>query len=147
MAGVLPMIIYPSSLVESNPANQTRLAFKNPPKGLDEYSPEYVRHDRISTAGVTQTLVERIDHFLTFQMPWIDDDDDLDGNGLNDLGRWEAFLEFAMTGGAFDFYIDLEDENNFKTYQLWGPTKPVPKHTSPYRHALAELTFREVVTG
>jgi len=147
MAGILPMIVYPSSLVESDAGNQKRLTFQHPPKNLDEYVPEVTRHDHVSTAGVSQTLLERIDYYLTFQVPWIDDDDNFDGDGLNDLGRWWQFLQFAMTGQPFDFYIDADDQNNFKTYQLWAPTQPIPKHVSPYRHSLDTLTFREVVTG
>jgi hypothetical protein len=57
-----------------------------------------IRHDNISTAGVRESVLERIDAFLEFTMDYI--------QAGSDLADWAAFLDAALSGAAFAYYPD-----------------------------------------
>jgi len=82
---------------QGSAATQT-LYFQYPPTHVPAYTYEATRHDNVASSGVRESLLERIDSFLEFQMEWII-------NGA-DLSAWNSFMEYALSGGAFDFYPD-----------------------------------------
>jgi hypothetical protein len=88
-----PKIVY-------TPAGGTEqtLNFTSAPRQQPGYSKNAVRHDNISTAGVRESVLERIDTFLELNVDYIQA-----GNGLAD---WSAFLDFALTGAPFAYYPD-----------------------------------------
>lgn len=78
---------------------------------------EGTRHDSISISGLKQSVLERIDVFKNLQMDFVPTDDAV---------AWEAFMEFALGGGTFDYYPDA-DVVHFTTYTLedtdWKPKR------------------------
>ncbi|HET9179022.1 MAG TPA: hypothetical protein VFQ24_11755 [Terriglobia bacterium] len=74
------------------------LNFSSAPRQQPGYSKSAVRHDNISTAGVRESVLERIDTFLEINVDYI--------QAGNDLAGWSAFLDFALTGGPFAYYPD-----------------------------------------
>jgi hypothetical protein len=67
---------------------------------------EAVRHDSITSSGLRQSMLERVDRVLpiTFEtVPW------------TDLAMWEAFFAYAIEGGSFLYYPD----NTATAYQTW----------------------------
>lgn len=89
-----PQIVY-------TPAGSTAsvtLAFVHPPRQVPAYSEKAVRHDNISTAGIRESVLERIDNFLNFEMPFV-------SSGA-DVAAWAAFMAYALTGGAFQYFPD-----------------------------------------
>lgn len=59
----LPKIIYPTG-------GANTLTFHREPRRVAHANKRAVRHDAISTAGVKQSILERVDEFLEFQVPW-----------------------------------------------------------------------------
>ena len=88
-----PQIIY-------TPAGGTQqtLSFVSPPKQQPGYLKAAVRHDNISTSGIRESVLERIDQFTELTLDWI--------RGGTDYANWSAFLDFALTGAAFAYYPD-----------------------------------------
>ena len=86
---------------------------------IDEF--EAIRHDSITSSGVRQSMVERVERNLTLtfeSVPWAD------------LPAWDNFLSYAIQGGSFDYYPDatlssfqvrqiIEDKVSPK-YQAYG---------------------------
>jgi hypothetical protein len=88
-----PLIIYTPT-----GATQQTLSFESPPQQQPGYVKAAVRHDNISTSGVRESVLERIDQFMELTLNWI--------YAGADLANWTAFLDFALTGGAFAYYPD-----------------------------------------
>ncbi len=88
-----PQIIY-------TPAGGTQqtLTFLWPPQQQPGYVKTAVRHDNVSTSGVRESVLERIDQFAELSLGWI-------RTGA-DLANWTAFLDFALTGAPFAYYPD-----------------------------------------
>ena len=111
-----PKIVY-------NPGGgEVTLTFLRPARMLPGYHREAVRHDNVSTAGVRESVLERVDEFLTFEMPYV-------STGA-DLTAWAAFMNYALAGGQFQFYPDasqvdytlywLEDTTWLAAYKAAG---------------------------
>ncbi len=69
---------------------------------------EAVRHDSITSSGLRQSALERVDVIKILQMenvPW------------EDLPAWAAFIDYAIEGGDFAFYPDVA-LTAFQTYEL-----------------------------
>jgi hypothetical protein len=88
-----PKIVY----TPAGGSEQT-LNFASPPRQQPGYLKAAIRHDNISTAGVRESVLERIDAFLQFTMDYI--------QAGSDLEDWSAFLDYALQGGPFAFYPD-----------------------------------------
>lgn len=88
-----PKIVYSPSGEEERTLN-----FTAPPRQQPGYWKSAVRHDNVSTAGVRESVLERIDTFLEFTVDYI--------QAGSDLVAWSAFLDYALTGEAFAFYPD-----------------------------------------
>jgi len=99
-----PQIIY-------TPAGGTQqtLSFTSPPQQQPAYLKSAVRHDNVSTAGVRESVVERIDQFLEISLDWI--------RAGTDAANWETFLDFALTGASFAYYPD-SSMNAYSNYVL-----------------------------
>jgi len=85
------------------------LNFQYPPRHVPAYHYEAVRHDNLSSAGLRESIVERIDQFLDLEMEWV-----LSGT---DVQCWAAFVQFALNGGQFSFYTD-SSQPAFANYWL-----------------------------
>lgn len=55
------------------------------------------RHDSIASIGYVQTVTERVDTFLNLEFPFIP---------ASDVPSWIAFMNFAIPGGVFNYYLD-----------------------------------------
>lgn len=88
MAYPIPKIVY----------SGTTLAFTYPPiqkAMLDDR--EAVRHDSMTSSGLRQVALERVDLIRPLQfenVPW------------EDLPAAAAFIDYALQGGPFDYYPD-----------------------------------------
>lgn len=78
--------------------SEQTLSFALPPRDVPGYQKVAVRHDNVSAAGIRESVLERIDEFLEFTMDFIKDG--------SDLANWQAFMDYALTGGAFAYYSD-----------------------------------------
>ena len=112
-----PQIIY-------TPAGGTQqtLSFLSPPQKQPGYLKAAVRHDNISTSGIRESVLERIDQFTELSLNWI--------RAGSDFANWSTFLDFALTGAAFAYYPDasltaytnyvLEDTGAAMAYKAAG---------------------------
>lgn len=99
-----PQIIY-------TPAGGTQqtLSIASPPQQQPGYLKTAVRHDNVSTSGVRESVLERIDQFAELNMEWI--------RSGADLANWALFLDCALTGAAFAYYPDAA-VNSYTNYVL-----------------------------
>ena len=99
-----PKIVY-------TPAGGTEqtLAFVFPSRNVPGYHQAAVRHDNISTAGIRESVLERVDQFLALTMDTI--------RAGADLDNWRAFLDHALTGALFAYYPDAA-QSAFTNYVL-----------------------------
>ena len=94
-----------------------------------------VRHDSITTSGLRQSVLERIDRVLTLEFKTIPD---------SDLSNWDAFIGWALAGGQFDYYPD-STLSSHNTYQVTDMDLG-PEWVSPYFYKLT-MNLRRVVTA
>lgn len=112
MAYPIPKIIYDPG------TGPVTLAFTHPPMskpGAEERSA--VRHDSDTISGIRQSILERVDRFLTLQMDYVPQADE---------ANWSAFIDYALGGGTFDYYADpVAAPTTFETFTLddtnWAP--------------------------
>jgi len=67
-----------------------------------------VRHDSVSSSGIRQCMVERVDTLKNVNVeniPWAD------------LPNWQVFAAYAVQGGSFAYYPDATS-SNFQTWEL-----------------------------
>lgn len=102
----LPKIVYPTG-------GGTTLSFVNPPRNTPYKEYSAIRFDNYSSAGVRESIYQRLDEFLSFDMDYV--------KLGTDIGNWAAFMDYALTGAPFDFYPSaiLSD---FVTYVLEDTT-------------------------
>jgi hypothetical protein len=88
-----PKIVY-------TPAGGTEqtLDFTSSPQQQPGYLKNAVRHDNISTAGIRESVLERVDAFLELNVEYI--------KAGTDLANWSEFLDHALTGAPFAYYPD-----------------------------------------
>jgi len=72
----------------------TGFTFVYPPRNVPRFSRNFVRHDNVASSGVRESLLERIEKFLSFDI--------LVATGA-DLTNWSLFMDYAGLGGPFDF--------------------------------------------
>jgi hypothetical protein len=125
-----PKIVY-------TPAGGTEqtLNFSSPPRQQPGYLKTAIRHDNISTAGVRESVLERIDAFLEFTMDYL--------QAGTDLANWTAFLDYALTGGPFAFYPDAS-LTGFTNCMLENTDAQIA-YKAPGLYSLT-LKFRQQVT-
>jgi len=111
------------------------LLFQRPPRRVPAYEFIATRHDNIASSGVRESVLERIDTFLTFEMEWV-------AIG-SDVQAWSNFMLFALTGGQFAYYPDAS-QPAFINYWLEG-TDWTADWKSAGQYSF-KLKFRQVVT-
>jgi hypothetical protein len=100
----------------------TTLNFLRQPRFQPAYVYQSVRHDNVASSGVRESVFERADQFLEFEMEWV-------GSG-GDIQAWNSFMSYALKGGQFQYYPDsslsafanywLEDSNWNAAYKVPG---------------------------
>jgi hypothetical protein len=100
---------YPKIVYTPAGGTEQTLNFVFPPRQLPGYQKTAVRHDNVSTAGIRESVLERVDEFLEFAMGWI--------RTGTDLANWQAFLDHALTGAAFAYFPDAA-QSAFTNYLL-----------------------------
>jgi hypothetical protein len=91
---IRPQITY------NNGTAQT-LSFVYPPTKKPRFSKQATRTDVFSTAGVRQTVVQRVNETFPLTMATI-----LDGD---DTAAWQQFLDYAIEGEPFEYYPDADN--------------------------------------
>lgn len=75
-----------------------------------------IRHDSITSSGIKQAVLERIDDVMTLSFPIVP---------LADLASWKAFMQFALAGGVFAYRPNSTDNTVWGEYTLdslaWTP--------------------------
>lgn len=117
----------------------------NPGGGNVEFTPTYpatkrmpgeggltaLRHDSITSSGIKQSVLERIDTLAPLSFPYCPD---------TDMDDWRSFMSFALGGGVFAFRPDASDGSVWYEYTLenmdWSP-----KWTS-YKNFSVDLQVR-----
>jgi hypothetical protein len=97
-----PKIVYPTG-------GANTLSFGQYPRLVPAYYQVAARTDSISTAGVKQSILQRIHNFLDFTMEYV-------ALGT-DVTNWAGFFATALAGTAFDYYPD-SSLASFTTYTL-----------------------------
>ncbi|HEV2380338.1 MAG TPA: hypothetical protein VG206_11150 [Terriglobia bacterium] len=85
------------------------LQLQRPPRKVPAYEFKATRHDNIASSGVRESILERIDTFMSFEMEWV-------ALG-SDVQAWSNFMLFALTGSPFAFYPDAS-QPQFTNYWL-----------------------------
>lgn len=111
------------------------LAFTYPPRNVTACNAVATRRDNIASSGVRESILERIDNFIEFEMQAV-----LVGA---DVSAWNSFMQFALTGGQFAYYPD-SSLSAFTNYWLEGTTWNAA-YKSPGLYSF-KLKFRQVVT-
>jgi hypothetical protein len=111
------------------------LNFTSPPRLQPGYLKSAIRHDNISTAGVRESVLERIDSFLDFTVDYI--------QAGTDLAGWAAFLDYALEGGAFAYYPDASQPGSINC--LLEVTNAEIAYKAPGVYSLS-LKFRQQVS-
>ena len=73
---------------------------------IDDF--EALRHDSITSFGIRQSMLERVDRIkpVVFEsVPW------------SDMPMWEAFFAYAVQGGTFQYFPD-GSATAFQTFEL-----------------------------
>lgn len=118
----------------------------NPGTGLVTFTPTWpptgkqpvdamsaVRHDSITTAGLKQSVLERIDALNPVEFKNVPQ---------SDIASWQSFMSWALAGGSFDYSQD--SGATFETYTL-EDTDWAPKWVAPQVFSLS-FTMRKLVT-
>jgi hypothetical protein len=124
-----PQIIYTQS-----DGSEVTLAFTYPPSQVPAYHKIATRHDNISSCGVRESVLERLDEFLEFTVYPI--------QGGVECENWQAFLDTALSGGLISFYPDASLPA-FTNYLL-EDTESTLEYKAPGIYALA-LKLRRAV--
>ncbi len=74
------------------------LNFQRPARFVPAYYYSAVRHDNVASSGVRESVYERSDQFLEFEMEWV-------ASGT-DVQAWSSFMQYALKGGQFSYYPD-----------------------------------------
>jgi hypothetical protein len=125
---------YPQIIYNPGGAGPVTLLFQRPPRRVPAYNYQVTRHDNISSAGLREAVLERIDSFLELEMEWVADG--------ADVQAWNAFMQFALTGGQFAYYPDAS-QPDFGNYWL-EDTSWVAAYKSAGQRTF-KLKFRAVV--
>jgi len=104
MALVLPKITWPAGTTTNT------LLFILPPTNVASFDYVASRHDNVSSAGVRESIHERIDQFYEFTMGWQTVGTDIDA--------WATFMAYALQGATFDYYPDAT-LGAHAVYELW----------------------------
>lgn len=125
----LPKVVY-------NPGSgDVTLSFQ---RGPLDFRAKYVArvHDNVSTAGFRERVVEALDLIINFGMDHMLESD------ATDLTAWYTFMGFALAGGQFNFYPNVNIGTEYY-HCLCDDQGFEPVRKGPGRYAAA-FTFRVV---
>jgi hypothetical protein len=111
------------------------LSFSYPPRAVAAYNSVATRHDNISSSGVRESILERIDNFLEIEMQAV--------LAAADVASWNAFMQYALQGGQFSYYPDAS-QSTFTNYWLEDTTWKAG-YKAPGIYSF-KVKFRQVVT-
>jgi hypothetical protein len=127
----LPKIVYvPIGGIAPN-----TFLFARQPRNVAAYHRVAARHDNVSTAGVKEVVVERVDNFLEITMEWV-------AIG-NDVNGWDAFMQNAVQGVPFSYYPD-QTQAAYTNYTLENTTWKA-EYKAPGQYSF-KMLFRAVIT-
>jgi hypothetical protein len=101
----------------------------NPGSGNVDFTPTYppigkqpldclaaTRHDSITSSGIKQSVLERIDDVMTLTFSYVP---------ASDLAAWKAFMTWALAGNVFAYRPNAADNTVWGDYTLdsqdWTP--------------------------
>lgn len=84
------------------------------------------RHDSITSSGIKQSVLERIDDVMTLTFSWVPQ---------SDLASWKAFMLYALAGGVFAYRPNAADNT------VWGDYTLDSQDWTPKRVALFTFSF------
>jgi len=125
---------YPKIVYTPAGGTDQTLNFTTAPRQQPGYVKNAVRHDNISTAGVRESVLERIETFLELNVDYI--------QAGADLANWSAFLDYALTGGPFAYYPDASQSGFINC--LLEDTSATIAYMAPGIYSV-KLKFRESV--
>ena len=79
------------------------------------------RHDSITSSGIKQSVLERIDDVMTLTFSMVPQ---------SDLAAWKAFMEYALAGLPFAYLPNAADPTTWADYTL-DSTGWTPKFIAP----------------
>lgn len=89
-----------------------------PPINKEPVNPmEADRVDSITTSGIQQTVVKRVDNVLTLDFASVPQ---------SDLTSWQTFMAWAIAGNVFDYHVDSTSAANDNYYLMdtsWVPQR------------------------
>jgi hypothetical protein len=127
----LPKIVY-TPVGQISPST---FSFSRQPRNVAAYNRRATRHDNLSTAGVKEVIVERVDNFLEITMEWVAIGADVNG--------WDVFMQNALQGAQFSYYPDAT-QAAYTNYTL-EDTDWLPAYKAPGQYTF-KMLFRQVVT-
>ncbi len=78
-------------------AGAQTLTLTFPLRQVPAYSKNAVRHDNVSTTGIRESVLERVENIQEVVLDYIP---------AVDVPAWQAFLDHALTGSPFAYYPD-----------------------------------------
>jgi hypothetical protein len=99
---------YPKILYTPTGGAEQTLTFSAPARLMPGYARIAVRHDNVATAGIRESVLERMDDILEITVEWIK---------ATEVSVWQSFLDHALTGAAFAYYPDAS-LSSFTNYGL-----------------------------
>lgn len=74
-----------------------------------------IRHDSITTSGLQQSVLERIDRVFELNFPVVP---------VGDLSGWDAFLSWALAGQQFEYAPDSTVPGTYVTCYMTSSSVP-----------------------
>ena len=131
MAAAIPKIVW----TPIGGVSPSTFYFARQPRNVAAYNRVARRHDNLSTAGVKEVVVERVDNFLEIEMPWVAIGSDVNG--------WDSFMQAALQGAQFSYFPD-QTQSAYTNYTLEETTWK-PEYRAPGQYGF-RLTFRQVIS-
>lgn len=112
----------------------TTLMFNFPGRGFPYSNREAKAEENFSTDGVEQSIVWYVDDILDFQVPYIQDGDD--------VAAWDQFLDVALARVPWDFYRD-STQAQYQTMMMTDASQKLSYHSAGLW--AAEIKARQVI--
>jgi hypothetical protein len=76
---------------------------------------EAIRHDSITTSGLQQSVLERVDRVFDLDFPFVPE---------SDLASWDAFISWAIAGNQFQYAPDATAPGTYVTCYMTSTSVP-----------------------
>jgi hypothetical protein len=84
-----------------------------------------IRHDSITSSGIKQSVLERLDDVMTLTFSMVPE---------SDLAAWKSFMTYALAGQIFAYRPNAADDTTWADYTLdsqgWTPKFIAPGYFS-----------------